>query len=171
VIWLEILGTKNSEPSVNAGTEMKLLDTQSSEYDVAEFLRLHFGQLDDASAQRFAKQDKYLRKPRRGKPRNPVDVELFQGVASRAENLTIDEAIDTTLQLKHLPTEKNESAKRGYHRHKKRTHSLLDPFRIYNEKDFAEAVFAKDFNIAEAIFSVCSDISRRKIVTLLNEIA
>ena len=113
----------------------------------------------------------YLRKPRRGKPRNLANVELFQGVASRTENLTIGDAIDDALQLMHLPTEKNESVKRGFHRHKNRTHPLLDPSRFYNDKDFAEAVLAKDFNIAAAIFKVCSDKCRRKIVTLLNEIA
>jgi hypothetical protein len=126
--------------------------------------------LDDASAQRFAKQDKYLRKSRRGKPRNPANVELYQGVATGAEKLTIDKAIETALQLMHLPTD-DESVKRGFHRHKKRTHALLDASRSYNDKDFAEAVLAKDFNIAEAIFNVCSDKSRHKIVTLLNEIA
>ena len=44
---------------------MKLLNEQSDEQEVREFLDAHFRHLDDASAQRFAEQNNFLRKARR----------------------------------------------------------------------------------------------------------
>jgi hypothetical protein len=150
---------------------MKVLDQQSDEQEVRELLDALFGHLNDASAQRFAEHNNYLRKPGRGKPRDLAYVEMFRRIANRTENLTIGDAIDGALPLVELPPEKNENMKRGFHRHKKRTHPLLNASRFYNEKDFADTVLAKDFNIAAAISTVCSDNCRSKIFTLLNEIA
>lgn len=140
---------------------------ESTEQEVYEFLQKRFAHLDDASARSIAVSDDYLQRHRPGRPRQSERNEIYESVSKRTEDATIDDTIAAALSDEELTGIDN--LKRNYHRHVNRKHALLDPSRIYNEDDFFDALLAKQFDVAAAIFITSETVTRGKIISFLNQ--
>ncbi|MDV2964654.1 hypothetical protein RZ532_01600 [Nitratireductor aquimarinus] len=140
---------------------------KTTEEQVRNFLRRRFAYLDDANAHSVAESISHLRQRRRGKPRQSERDEIYEAVSKRAEDATIDDAIAAALSDEELA--EIDNLKRNYHRHVNRKHALLDLSRIYNEDDFFDALLAKQFDVAAAIFITSETVTRGKIISFLNQ--
>lgn len=139
---------------------------ESTEEEVQIFLQQRFARLDDVSARSVAESIAHLRQRRRGQPRKSERNAIYESVSKREDGATIDETIAASLTDEELADIDNH--KRNYYRHIKRKHELLDPSRIYNENDFIDAVLAKKFNFASAIFVKSESKTKEMIISFLN---
>ncbi|WP_242223614.1 hypothetical protein [Shinella zoogloeoides] len=140
---------------------------ETQEQDVREFLQERFAHLDDASARTIALSEGYLQILRPGKPPCSERNSIYDAVSHRTDNATIDTTISAMLSDENL--ENVENIKRSYHERKKRSHPLLDPSHIYNKNDFLDAILAKQFDIAAAIFATSKTVTKKKILSFLNK--
>ena len=138
----------------------------STENDVLEYLQQRYAHLDDVSARSIIDSEGYLRTRRKGKQRSHDGVDHFVTVAQRPEGTSIDDAFEALLSDD--DNENSDSKKRTYFRQAKRAHKLLDPRHTYNEDDFCDAILAKQFDVAAAIFKTSGEQTKRKIVVFLN---